>query len=113
MNKTVVFLAITGIAIVGVGGVVLLTAMDKDAGPVITMFGTTLTVAITAAATLAGINQVKEQTEKISKSVNGNTDKMLSLINRDALTPDEEKVVQKIADDNADLIAPYQPKHLA
>lgn len=113
MNKTVVFVAIAGITIVGVCGIVLLVALDKDAQPVISMLGTTLAVVISAALTLGGLQQVAQQQEKISKNVNGNTSRLLGLVQRDALTPDEAEDVARIENDNRDLVAKYEGKHLA
>lgn len=113
MNKTAAYLGIIGVVLIGLIGVIVLMVQGVDAGPFIGLFTTTLGTAITAAVTLYGLERVREQNEKISRSVNGNTAKLLSLIQRDALTPDEAAEVARIENDARDMMGNVRGEHVA
>ena len=113
MNKTVAYVGIVVIAFGGLAGTVVLTAMQVDTGSFVGLFTTTLGTAITAGVTLYGLGQVREQNDRISRSVNGNTAKLLSLIQRDALTPAEAEEVARIENDARDMMRGVKGDHVA
>jgi len=103
MNKTLAYIGIIAIVIVGLGGVIFLTAIGADPTAFITLFSTTLPIAITAGVSFYQLGQIKAQNTVIAKNVNGNTSKLLALVERDALTPDEAEIVARIENDNNEL----------
>lgn len=105
MNKTLAYLGVVAIVIVGLAGAAVLAAMGIDTASFIALFSTTLPIVITAGVSFYGLERIKEQNEKISKNVNGNTSTLLSLIQRDALTPDEAQAVAVIENDARELVA--------
>ena len=105
MSKTPAYLGVISIVIVGLAGVVVLTVFDKDTAPLISLFTTTLPIAITAGVTFYSIDKVKAQTAKIAKSVNGNTSTLLELATRNNLTVEEQHEIARIENENRDLIA--------
>lgn len=113
MNKTAAYIGIIIIAAAGLGGTVVLSAMGVDTGEFIGLFTTTLATSITAAVTLYGLQQVREQNDKISRSVNGNTHKLLSLIQRDSLTPAEAEEVAHIENDARNMMENVKGEHVA
>ena len=113
MNKTIAYVGIIAVVIIGLAGAFFLTAIGIDAGQFIGLFTTTLATAITAAVTLYGLQQVKDQSAKIGRSVNGNTSRLISLIQRDALTPAEAEEVARIENEARELTADSKGAHVA
>lgn len=115
MNKTIVFLGILGFTIVGIAGVTVLLALGRDATPVIGFVGTTLTVVIAAALQLSSNQKIAQRQEHIAKSVNGNTTKLLGMIDKDKLTFDDQIALGQIEADNNTLAngSDYEPRHRA
>lgn len=113
MNKTAAYIGIITIVALGLGGVVFLTAIGRDTVPFIGLFTTTLATAITAAVTLYGLEKVQTQTAKISRSVNGNTAKLLSMIQRDTLSPAEAEIVARIENDAREMMESVRGDHVA
>lgn len=105
MSKTPAYIGVISIVIVGLIGVVVLTVFDKDAGPLISLFTTTLPIAITAGVTFYSIDKVKTQTEKIAKSTNGNTSFLLDLVKDNNLTIEQQEEIARIENENRDLLA--------
>jgi len=113
LNKTAAYVGIISIVVIGLAGVVVLKALNIDAQEFIVLFSTTLPIAITAAITIDGLSKVKAQNAKIAKSVNGNTSTLISLIQRENLTPDEAQVVAKIEDEARSLVNDEKGAHVA
>lgn len=113
MNKTLAYSGIVLLALCGLVGVVILMALGIDAAPFIGLFTPTLATAITAAVTLYGLEKVQEQNAKISRSVNGNTAKLLSLIQRESLTPDEAAELARIENEARDMMSGIRGDHVA
>lgn len=112
MNKTLAFLGIIAIALIGLTGVVILMINKVDATAFIAMFSTMLPIVITAAITIDGLSKIKEQQAvtqevamKTAKSVNGNTTALIELATKNNLTLEEQEVVARVENDNRDLAA--------
>src|SRR4051812_10513660 len=96
MDKTKMYLVLGGLAALGLVGVFLIIIFRPDASAtaiafVIQILGLASTGGVTIymlGKAKADIEQVKDQNAVIAKSVNGNTDKLLSLVG-DQLTPEE------------------------
>lgn len=110
MNKTLAFLGIIAIALIGLAGVVILMLFKVDATAFIAMFSTMLPIVITAAITIDGLSKIKEQQAvtqevamKTAKSVNGNTTALIELATKNNLTYEEQEIVARVENDNRDL----------
>lgn len=121
MNKTLAFLGILSIVLIGLAGAVILMVAKVDATAYITLFSTTLPIAITAAITIDGLSKIKAQQEatqavavKTAKSVNGNTTALIELASKNALSYDEQETIARAENDNRDLAAAINGgKHVA
>lgn len=109
-NGGVQVAAIIGISIVvavGLAGAVLITALDKDAAPFINTLTTTLAILAGAIGTILGVNKnlkdIKDDQEKIKKSVNGYTSELLSKIDTGSLSADEIAKIEEIRAHNESL----------
>lgn len=112
MNKTLTFLGIISIVLIGLVGVVILMIFKIDATAFITLFSTTLPIAITAAITIDGLSKLKAQTDavqettaRVAKSVNGNTTALIELASKNNLTLEEQEALAYIENDNRDMLA--------
>lgn len=112
-SKTIAFLAITVIIVVGIGGVTLLSALGKDAAPLIGVLTSTVPVAISAGAMFYGLNKVEERQKNIEKSVNGNTKFLLERIDTSNLSADEVDRLGQIIEHNDSLVQRESGKHVA
>lgn len=115
MNKTIAFLGIIGLVIVGIAGVTVLIAIGRDATPIIGFIGTLLAVVVAAALQLNSNQKIAERQEHIAKSVNGNTTKLLGMIDQRNLSYDDQLALGQIEADNAKLAndGDYAPRHRA
>lgn len=107
MNKTVIYLAIAAMVLLGLTGAILLILFDKDATAFITFFGTTLAVAIAATVNINALSEIKrdqsdmkEQQNAVARSVNGNTTKLLEMATKSVDTEEEAVELERIARDN-------------
>lgn len=123
MNKTLAFLGIIAIVLLGFAGIVVLMIFNVDATIFIALFSTTLPIVITAAVTIDGLAKIKaeqavtnEVAVKTAKSVNGNTTALIELASRNNLTYEEQETIARAENDNRDLataIANAGGKHVA
>lgn len=112
MNKTLAFIGIIAIVLLGLAGVIVLMALSIEATPFITLFSTTIPIVITAAITIDGLSKIKEQQAvtqniavKTAKSVNGNTTALIGLASKNSLTIEEQEIIARAENDNRDLEA--------
>ena len=71
------YLGVIAIVVVGLTGTIVLSAIGADSTGFITLFSTTLPIAITAGVTFSGLDKLKSQQNLIANNVNGNTTKLI------------------------------------
>lgn len=102
INLTIIFCAVTLVALGGVVGGVVLTIFDKDATAFYGFFGVMITTVTGFGGLLYGQNKANNKLDTVDAKVNGNLSKLIDIAVSQAnatapLTRSDAKVIREVA----------------
>lgn len=100
MNRTVVFVTVAAMVTVISIGVIVSHALGRDVGPIIGMVTASVTPVIGLVPILLAQQRTHARVRDIAKSVNGNTSRLLDVVEGRESDLSEETIQRIRADDN-------------